>query len=178
MAFMNKDTDMDLLPWILGGFLLAAGAIAAVGAIQPPTKIAAAATAAPVLAPDSMPSPAVVTPPSPSLPKEPTARPALPPGQVWQCEVDGKKTFSDSPCGASASIRQLNPVNGMDPAPRTPPWAYSSMDRGYAPPPDMQNTPDAAGDVDGADPVYLVNERARREHRPLHRHDHRPTPHN
>ncbi len=38
--------------------------------------------------------------------------------------------------------------------------------------------PDAANDDSGGEPVYLVNERARREHRPLHRHDHRPTRHN
>ncbi|MGO9992755.1 MAG: DUF4124 domain-containing protein [Steroidobacteraceae bacterium] len=174
---MRKE-DIDFLPWILGGFLVAAGAIAAVVAIQPPTKIAPAATTEPVLAADPMPSPAVVAPPSPLRPNEPTARPALPPGQVWQCEVDGQKTFSDSPCGAGASIRQLNPVNGMDPAP-PPAWAYPSVDRGYAPPPTtVQSMPDAANDDSGGEPVYLVNERARREHRPLHRHDHRPTRHN
>ncbi len=39
MAFMRKERDIDFLPWILGGFLVAAGAIAAVVAIQSPTTI-------------------------------------------------------------------------------------------------------------------------------------------
>jgi hypothetical protein len=42
------------------------------------------------------------------------ARTPLPPGQVWQCVIEGERIFSDAPCGAHASIRQLKELNVMD----------------------------------------------------------------
>ena len=47
----------------------------------------------------------------------PAARAALPPGQVWQCVIDGERIFSDAPCGEHASIRQLRELNLMDSRP-------------------------------------------------------------
>ncbi len=111
-------------------------------------------------------------------------RPALPPGQVYQCTTHGQKTFSDSPCGADASVRQLNPVNGMEPttaSPRVPVYSYGpyrtpGMDYG-SPPPAEQDAPDSGGNADSDGDVYagapaiLFNERSRHVHRP------RPHPH-
>jgi hypothetical protein len=52
--------------------------------------------------------------------------PALPAGQVWQCTVNGQKTFSDKRCGAGASVRQINDINRMDPTPATSVHFYGS----------------------------------------------------
>jgi hypothetical protein len=51
---------------------------------------------------------------------QPAADDALPPGTVWECVVNGERTFSDAPCGARSSIRQLSKLNLMDSA-RVPP---------------------------------------------------------
>ena len=110
----------------------------------------------------------------------------LPPGQVWQCVHDGLKIFSDAPCGSGATIRQLNDLNVMDPAPenRAPPYP-SRMS--YAPPASYPR--DAPPPVDdpsqrvdyansaAADPVYVTQQvigvnAVRRAGRPA-----RPWPH-
>jgi hypothetical protein len=44
---------------------------------------------------------------------------ALPAGQVWECKAHGQHVFSDKPCGADASIRQLRALNTME-APAQP----------------------------------------------------------
>jgi hypothetical protein len=40
--------------------------------------------------------------------------------QIWECTINGQKTFSDSPCGGQSSVRELGPVNRMDPTPILP----------------------------------------------------------
>jgi hypothetical protein len=101
----------------------------------------------------------------------------LPPGQVWQCVHDGHKIFSDAPCGSGATIRQLNDLNVMDPAPadRAPPHpsrvAYAAPYRDDAPPADYDAT--TAGPVYVTQQVIGVNavQRAGRPARPRP-HDH------
>ena len=180
---MWKDTDTDLVPWILGGILIAAGAIAILAAkappVTPPPQVVAASrpVAAPTQTPrdqaprDGMPGPAAAI--------HPAMRPALPAGQVWQCVVNGQRTFFDSPCGAGASVRQLNPVNRMDAAPLRPVWSYPAPDPSY-PPPDAVYAPPAAEEnpSDLVDNVYVTgqvnvnNAHRRRDHPPRqHRHD-------
>lgn len=101
----------------------------------------------------------------------------LPADQVWQCEVNGQKVFSDKRCGASASIRQLNAVNGMDaPLPLHAPRyaAGSGAGPGYARAPgyapsqsyDSDSSPDAdnPNEVYAANQYFVIDERRRREH--------------
>jgi hypothetical protein len=170
---MVKDMDTDLFPWILGGLLTAAGAIAAMIAATAPTSTndsiglglsnhTAANSHVPVV---------LATTQAP-LSVQSTVHPPLPPGQVWQCAVNGQKIFSDSPCGETASIRQLGQVNRMDPTPVAPAGAYQSSDAGYAPASAEQNSPDSANNVYMSEQVYVINEPTRREHTSrLHHHD-------
>jgi len=88
----------------------------------------------------------------------PERPPPLPAGQVWQCIRDGHKTFSDAPCGAGATIRQLNDVNVMDPDPRgsmpaTRRVAYATYPAAYR---DDQSPVDGAEAATAADPVYDI----------------------
>ena len=98
---------------MLRGLLVANAAMVAtwVAAAAPP---AAPAPSPPAGAPLSAPVAAAKA----SIPQVPAPlRAALPAGQVWQCVIDGERTFSDSPCGEHASIRQLRELNIMDPVP-------------------------------------------------------------
>jgi len=122
---------------------------------------------------------ASATPPQPSPPLAAQApiQPALPADQVWQCEDNGQKVFSDKRCGAGASIRQLNAVNGMDPplplhAPRYAAGygagpGYAPMPS-YAPPqnydPDSSQDAQSSNEVYGANQYVAIDGRRRREH--------------
>jgi hypothetical protein len=57
----------------------------------------------------------------------PVTSPTGPNGRIWECTINGQKTFSDSPCGTKSSLHEIGPINGMDPTP-IPPLA-----RSYAP---------------------------------------------
>jgi hypothetical protein len=155
---MVKDAQRDIFPWILGGLLI-------LGAGTAPAS-----------------------PPQPSPPPVATQaaiQPALPADQVWQCEVNGQKVFSDKRCGAGASIRQLNSVNGMDTPPplHAPqyPAAYG-QGPGYARPPSYAPSqsydPDSSQDAQSSNEVYganqyvVIDERRRREHHPVPRPPH------
>ena len=85
----------------------------------------------------------------------PAAVAASAPGnQIWECTTNGLRTFSNNPCGAKSSIRQLNPINVMEPAPiyrathayapAVAPPAPSSMNYSYSP-------------QDGGDDTYQDN---------------------
>jgi hypothetical protein len=170
---MPQYTRTDLLPWILGGLLLAA-AIPAVIAVTGSTNeavrpVAPAVAAAPIPGAADIPAPAAAAPPRAAQP----ARLALPPGQVWQCIVNGQKTFSDSPCGEGASIRQLNEVNRMDVTPVAPArYPVYPSSAPYYPPPAEQDPPQS--DAYSSGQTVIINERARREHNArLHGHEHR-----
>lgn len=42
---------------------------------------------------------------------------ALPANQIWECTTNGVRTFSNNPCGAHPTLRELNPMNVMAPTP-------------------------------------------------------------
>jgi len=135
--------DIDLLPWILGA-MLAVGAAAAAAS-------------------DVAPAPA---------PAAPNARKQLPPGQVWECQVDGQRVFSDTRCGAHASVRHLSELNLMA---SSAPAGYDRPPRtGYYPPSPAMDEPAPYPSDDEAGytgPSVIVRERLRREQA---RRDHRP----
>ena len=169
----------DILPWVLGSVLvISAAAAAAIGltdstapnpAIAPndamgnipsPRSNQAAAAAATPIATVSEPKSASVSP---------TARVPLPPGQVWECEINGQRVFSDAKCGAHASIRQLRELNVMDSVAVAPSPFYGSYGSGYYPPPPSDETPpDYSSDPYVSQQVIVARERARREHFPRH----------
>jgi len=153
--------ETDLFWWILGGVLLAAGATAAIVSTMPSTARTAAPPEVAVL---QAPTPPPVAPareePPPAAPVVATADPApLPePPQIWQCESNGQKVFSDSRCGTDAAPIQLNDMNRMDATPASARQAdvRQAYDYGYAPdyPPD--HPPDHPPDYppNYADPIY------------------------
>lgn len=115
------------------------------------------------------------------------ARPQLPPGQVWECEINGQRVFSDVQCGTHATVRQLSELNVFDSSAAfgrsTPrpygygPGSYSQPGPGYDPEPEPAG--DAPPDDGGAGyPIYSqvigVHDRAHRD-QPAH-HGNRPRP--
>lgn len=219
--------EKDLLPWILGAALIAAGAVVAKveftqhaaaatvnarsGYAPAPTATPAPAVApAPAVGPASTAAPApaataavaaslpatALPPPGAGAPSGPASAdvsasggPQLPPGEVWQCVVNGQKIFSDKRCGNGASVRQISDVNVMDvPAPAS----YDMYRPGYAGgpypvgPSYQDDEGDGGLDSDGyvGQQIILARERARREHRRQDNHPqqqpHRaaPGPHN
>jgi hypothetical protein len=121
------DKDRDLLPWIFGGLSMATVAFAIiVGSNNRP-------------APKDSPAPSLATadalPPAPAE-TVPVAVPVLVPvqalaaaqletatppieqrSQIWECVIDGRRTFSDKRCGEKPSLRKIGPINTMDPTP-------------------------------------------------------------
>lgn len=85
-------------------------------------------------------------------------RAPLPPGQVWQCVHDGRKTFSDVPCGNGATIRQLNDVNIMDPAPAERAPGYPPRVAYPEPAPYRDAQSSDYGDASDTDPVYVTQQ--------------------
>jgi hypothetical protein len=162
ISCMLRGAHIDLFPWILGSLVLAV-------AIPAVTALAGSTDESPRVATGAS-SPAIAAPPviPPNLlPKPTTSTPPLPAGQVWQCVRNGVKTFSDSPCGKDASVRQLSEINRMDaPVRRDPAYpAYPVYPPSSAYPPGPVD-PDAP-DVDGSyatSQIILINERGRREH--------------
>jgi hypothetical protein len=188
------DREIDLLPWILAGCLAIGGtAIAAValsapeGSSDAPSSAAvpAAATAPAALAPaPSSRPPAGGAAPAPAVSAAP--RDQLPPGQVWECDVDGQRVFSDTKCGAHASVRQLHGLNVMDastapqPAPYPYPGAYgggTAYPPSYNAPQDDEAAADYSGDVYVGERVIAAHDHPHRDHRPHSSHPH-PRPHN
>jgi hypothetical protein len=134
--------ERDLLPWILGGLLMAGAAVAiGIGASHRGT---ANLTSGPASAPLAMPMPAAATvtaapaeavtaatpaPPAEVIATTPEVRvtpAAEASGQIWQCVTNGVKTFSNNPCGDKSALLAIGPVNTMSP----PALHYA---RAYAP---------------------------------------------
>ena len=167
---MSRGNETDFLRWILGGFLIVGGTIPTVATTAPTNTPVANAAALPNHAAVIAQVPTTVpTTPTP-LAVQPTSRPALPPGQVWECVVNGQRTFSDVRCGDHAAIRQLSETNRMEATPVLPVWVYPPPDAGYPRAPAEQNTPESDNDVYASEQVYLINERIRREHSARHHH--------
>jgi hypothetical protein len=70
--------------------------------------------------------------PAPAVPATPASLPAspatagtatanaptpAPSNQIWECTTNGLRTFSNNPCGTKSTVRQLSPINVMEPAP-------------------------------------------------------------
>jgi hypothetical protein len=181
--------ENHLLPWILGGLSLAAIATAVtVGSfyrtapkkLPVPIQVAALAPtpaiapAVPVPAPP--PAPATADPaPDPSLalePVQPVGATIASGSQIWECTTNGLRTFSDKPCGGNSTLREMNPLNVMNPAPMSPPV------RPYAP--ESNNAPEyyypsAQDTVESSYPMvvgypYPVRRRPDHTRRPYHPH--------
>jgi hypothetical protein len=145
---MRQDRDTDLFPWILSIGLLAAGAFSTVLIMAPPAvRVPRAIAAIPAMNAPA-PPPALQVPLQALPATTPAAlsdRPelALVNNPIWQCEVNGQKIFSDSPCGAGASIRPLNETNRMNSTPIIPSSAYAPYEPPYTEPysEDAQSVP-------------------------------------
>ena len=120
------DKGRNLLPWIVGGLSMATLAVAiTVGwakGIAPNNSPAPSQTAAHIL-----PDPEVTTAPAPTLTVtqiRPVTAPTAPNveanHQIWECTINGVKTFSDNPCGAKSSLVEIGSINGLDPTPVLP----------------------------------------------------------
>jgi hypothetical protein len=103
----------------------------------------------------------------------------LPSGQVWECMVNGQRTFSDVRCGTQSTVRQLSPINIMNVASTRPSATYGSYPTGYyAPRPIEPATPeesaaDYANDAYWGPGVIAVNPRPiRGHHGPQSNHGH------
>lgn len=92
------DKGRIFLPWILGALL--STATVAAPAPTPPATTSAVTRIQPVTVPTA-----------PNV--EPTRR-------VWECKINGQRTFSDNPCGAKSTLREIGPTNRMDPTPIFP----------------------------------------------------------
>jgi hypothetical protein len=206
------DKDRDLLPWIFGGLSMATLAMAvtlgstygnapgnAAQHSQAPSPMIARplpeaeALTAPVPAPVPAPAPAQIparaqVPPTAQVPAtaqiQTAAPPAEPNSQIWECTINGQKTFSDNPCGDKSLLREIGPVNRMDPTP-IPPHArsiapQSSYQPEYSYPSEQEDSyPGQQQFVDNPYPVYIGipfrehNRRPDHGHRP-HGHDRGP----
>jgi hypothetical protein len=106
------------------------------------------------------------------------ARPQLPPGQVWECDINGQRVFSDVQCGSHATVRQLRDLNVMDSSTAPQPYGYGAPYPGYryppppaaSPPPPVYYPDEAPADYSGdpyvGDSYIVVHDRYRRYHHP------------
>jgi hypothetical protein len=120
------DKERDLLPWILGAMSMAAVAVAitvASASRTAPRNLQAqsqeAATTWPVAqalpVPASVPNPVAAPPPAAAQIQTVTVTPPMESdNQIWECTIDGQKTFSSNPCGQHALRREIGPINTME----------------------------------------------------------------
>jgi hypothetical protein len=183
------DKDRDLLPWIFGGLSMATVAMAiTLGSTYgtAPRNLQSSSPIATHALPDAeapiarTPAPAQQPAPAQTLAAAQTqtaAPPAEPSGQVWECTINGQKTCSDNPCGDRSSLREIGPINRMDPTP-VPPHARSfapgsSYQPEYSYPGEQVDS--YAGDRQFASNVYPVFIPFYDHRRPVH--GHRPRGH-
>jgi hypothetical protein len=141
------------------------------------TAVTAMAADAPAPSATAVPSPAKA-PGEPAAPAAP-ATAAAPGTQIWQCTTHGVRTFSSNPCGTKSTLRELSPINVMEPAP-----AYHVTHTNTSPPAATANysyPAEDSSDANTADngyngyPGYIVVPRAHRvRSNPAHNH---PRPH-
>ena len=118
---MNKGS---YLPWILGGLMVATLGVAIVvgsssnefAPANLPTQAVSQTTtqALPAIAPTAAPASA---PAAPIAQNQAVSAQTAPANQIWECTINGQETFSDSPCGENSSLREISPINRMDPTP-------------------------------------------------------------
>jgi hypothetical protein len=130
------DKDRDLLPWIFGGLSMATVAMAiTLGSTYgtAPRNLQASRQVAPHALPDAEAPTARATAQTQAapqtlaaaqtLPAAPIQTAAPPPeasSQIWECAINGQKTFTDNPCGDKSSLHEIGPINRMDPTPILP----------------------------------------------------------
>jgi hypothetical protein len=159
------DKDHDLLPWILGGLMIATAAlaiaVASTNRIAPGNSPALSSTAAqtlPVAPPATLhtivaPAPASEPAPPPPVAAAPIqamipAPPTEPTVKIWECTINGIKTFSNKSCGDKPSIREIGPVNTMESTP------IFRFDRAYGPESSYQPDYPYSGSQDSPDSSY------------------------
>jgi hypothetical protein len=194
------DKDHDLLPWILGGLMMAtvalAIAVASTNRIAPGNSQALSQTAAQTL--PATPLATLPATPLATLPAAPAAAseraspppvaaapiqamtptpPTEPNVKIWECTINGIRTFSNKSCGDRPSIREIGPVNTMESTP------VFQFDRAYAPESSYQpDYPDSSPQEspDSSYPVVVgipLRERRRSDHaHQPHGRGHGPTP--
>jgi hypothetical protein len=185
--------DRDLLPWILGGLSMATVAIAitvgsdnATAPKRTPAPSQASAYALPPAPAETVPAPVPEPAPTLAAARIQTVTPAIErSSQIWECTINGQKTFSDNPCGDKSSLHKIGPINTMDPTPifrSTPSYEPQSS---YAPEPQSSYAPDYAYPseqqfADNSYPVYvgIPFHEHRRPDRAHHSHDRGRTPRN
>jgi hypothetical protein len=157
---------------IVAGLGMVLGAAAWADTPGPATPATAASTPSPVAAGTAS---ADASTPAPS-------------NQIWECTTNGVRTFSSNPCGTKSTVRQLNPINVMEPAPiYRPAPGYAPTMRSPAAPDRYSNPEQDSADEPTTDNAYsgypgvIVVPRARhvrpnnvRPHPQPHPHPHHP----
>src|ERR1700681_4675263 len=174
------DKDRALLPWILAGLSMATVAIAITVASTNRTAPAnyqaphrTAVYALPPAPADNAAAPAPAAAAAPALVAQvQTVAPSKPPTkQIWECTTNGQKTFSNNPCGDKPSLREVGPINTMDPTPLFAPSRSYEPQSSYQPEYSYPNTQESAGTSYPMVVAVPFYERRRPDHR--HRpHDH------
>jgi hypothetical protein len=143
---------------------------------------ASPALASPALASPALTSPTLASPtPAPQM----LAPPIESNGQVWECTINGQRTFSDNPCGDKSSLHEIGPINRMDPTPILPHARSYAPESSYQPEYSYQggqedSAPGEQQFTDNSYPVFVgipVREHRRPDHphRP-HGHSREPPP--
>jgi hypothetical protein len=182
------DKDRDLLAWILGGLLIATGAVAIVvrstrstapANSQAVSQATHSTTVDTILTP--APAPALASMPAPNAPATPASHaqavnlpPPVPAGQIWECRINGQKAFSSSPCGGESSVRQIGPINRMDSTPILQQTRSYEPDSSYRAPYPYSSEPQDSNPGDYGDDSYpafigipfQAHRKPDREHRP------------
>ena len=191
------DKGRVLLPWVISGLMACLAIVVAVSAnrpapgisrapsqasvpVVPPAPAAVPATApAANLAPAPAPMPPPASPAAPPLAAAPdlapaSAPPAAAPGaQIWECQTNGQRTFSDKPCGDKPVLREVSALNIMNPTPILPPTRSYEPEPSYAP---EYSNPEPQESAQVAYPVY-VGYAYNHRRRPDHAHRPYPRPH-
>ncbi|SRR5258706_1835006 len=192
------DKGRALRRWLLGGLSMATFAIAiSVGwakGIAPNNSPAPSETTAHMLPDAEVTTKPTPAPSSTAAQNRPVTVPTAPNGEptrkIWECTLNGVKTFSDNPCGDKSSLFEVGPINRMDPTPVVPQSrSYvpeSSVQPNYSYPSQQadsytsdQQSADDSYPTDSSYPVFLgvpIGERERSDHE--HRPYSRPQSHN
>ncbi len=184
------EKDRDLLPWIFGGLSMATVAIAIIVGTnnrpEPKNAPASSLATAYALPPAPAPAPAETVPvavpvvvPVPALATAQlqTVTPRMEQStQIWECAINGQRIFSDKRCGEKPSLREIGPINTMDPTPISRSNLSRETQSGYA-----AEYPDSSEQqlADNSYPVYVgvpYHER-RKPDRARPSHDRGRTPH-
>jgi hypothetical protein len=138
-----------------------------------PAPVSPAATPAPAAPTAAATAPATATAPAAATGQPAPAAPP-PSTQIWECTTNGQKIFANRSCGANAVLREVGPVNGMDPAPRFAPnrrfYPQPNESPDYSDPDSSEYPSDYPPEYsDGAYPV-LVGIPLKERRRPAHTH--------